>query len=214
MPFPWRIACSLWPWVAVLIGLWWLEETWVAILLYHAPIAVGLVLQTERWGEVRKGFQIWPSLAGLVVGVLTVPSVIIGLPLLVGMSTGEVGNTLEEKLIHTGLSIPSFWLFFGYFVIVHPILEELGWRSFLHSDARGLHGLDLAFASYHLIVLSYFFPSGWLLMVVSFLVLAGSAWLWRQMRKRFGGLASVILVHAAADAGIMVAVWWLAFAKF
>lgn len=213
MPVSLKTAFSLWPILAVLAGLWWLENAWSAILLYHAPVVLGAVLSPGRIKEVLMGFKPWPSLGGIGLGLASIPSVIFALPWLVGMSGGEVGEVLHQGLMLTGLSESSFWFFFAYFVLVHPLVEELGWRSFLHTESPKVHGLDLMFAGYHLLVLGYFFPSGWFLLPVAFLVLAGSGWLWRQMREKFGGLASVIVFHAAADAGIMLAVWWLAFGE-
>ncbi len=206
-----KFLWSIWPCLAVAIGLWVFGNAWCAILLYHAPIILGLVLHRSTIRELYRGFRWLPTLAGIGIGLATIPTVIVCLPWLVGMEVGEVGSLLHEKLARTGLSAPWFFVFFAYFVLIHPILEELGWRSTLGSDSRKIHVLDVAFASYHLLVLPYFFPGAWPLFAVSLLALTGSAWLWRQMRREFGGLISVVIFHAAADAGILIAVWWLAF---
>lgn len=201
-----KIKNALWPCIAVCIGLLWLDSAWVAIFLYHLVIVLDVLLDRKVLKELAGGFRLWPVLGGIVIGVLTIPTVLLCLPLLVGMDSAETGQVLAEKLVATGLGGAGLWVFFAYFVTIHPVLEELGWRGVLGSDSKGLHLLDLEFAAYHLIVLNYFFPGAWPLLIVTFLVLSGSAWLWRQMKRWFGGLGSVIVFHAAADAGILVAV--------
>tara|TARA_R110002096_G_scaffold147671_16_gene307711 strand:+ start:48475 stop:49110 length:636 start_codon:yes stop_codon:yes gene_type:complete len=209
MSLHWKLLFGLWPCVAVGIGLWRWDSAFAAILLYHAGIAVGVGCDTKVLGLIKRGFRWFPAIGGIVIGILTIPVVLLCLPILVGMESPELGEVLSSKLAETGLSGSWFWLFLAYFVTIHPILEELGWRAILQSDSAKPHGLDLEFAIYHLLVLGYFFPKAWPLLVVTFLVLSGSAWLWRQMRRSMGGLASVILFHAAADAGILIAVWML-----
>ncbi|MEM1294066.1 MAG: hypothetical protein AAGH89_01800, partial [Verrucomicrobiota bacterium] len=193
-----RIVFALWPCVAVFVGLWRYESAWMAIGLYHMGIAVGVVWDRQVLREPRNGWRRLPVFGGLLIGVLTVPTVLMCLPLLVGMNPEETGIVLADKLAQTGLSGAGYWIFFAYFVTIHPVLEELGWRGVLGSRRKGLHLLDLEFAIYHLIVLNFFFPRAWALLVVTLIVLTGSAWLWRQMMTKFGGLGSVIVFHAAA----------------
>ncbi len=207
MSQPTKLAWGLWPCLAVAIGLWWLDNAWAAIFLNHAAILTGILRQRQVVREISRGFRWLPALGGLAIGVATLPAVILLLPPLVGLNFAATGEVLRQKLNATGLAWPWFAVFFALFVTLHPILEELGWRAILGTKSRFLRLVDIEFAAYHLLVLGYFFPNAWPLLVVTFLVLSGAAWLWRQMRASLGGLASVILFHAAADAGILAAVW-------
>lgn len=130
------------------------------------------------------------------------------LPFLVGQESSIFREEMPSRLAAVGLEGIAPPLFALYFVTVQPLLEEVGWRGILQRPETGARWEDAAFALYHLLVLHHLFPGAWILMVLSFVVLTSAAWFWRQLAAKTGGLQSVILQHAAADAGISAVVIW------
>ncbi len=187
-----------------------LNSGWVAIGLYHLGIVAGVVASRTSWSRIRAGFVVRPAIGLWLLGVCAAPAVAIGLPLLVFSTAGEVREDLVEGLGRLGMGgAVSFWLFVAYLSLPHPGLEELGWREVLGVESRRPHLRDLEFASYHLLVLHYFFPFQWLLFAWSVLCLAGLSWAWRLLRQRYGGLAVPSWFHAGGDLGVMLGIWWL-----
>ncbi|MEM0968724.1 MAG: CPBP family glutamic-type intramembrane protease [Verrucomicrobiota bacterium] len=194
-----------WPLIAVAIGMGVGQSGWAAILLYHAGILVALVRHRDRLRALP-----WKSsLAGVVLAIMAGwacgPVVYYALPWL---THGDVGKDLAERLPAYGLSGTSWLLFAVYFVTLHPVLEELGWRGILEAPSPKRHHHDGEFAAYHLLVLALLFPGSIVLGVVAFFILASAAWMWRLLRDRYG-MSLVIAFHAAADAGIIAATWAL-----
>jgi hypothetical protein len=60
------------------------------------------------------------------------------------------------------------------------------------------------FGGYHVLVLAYFIPWSWGLLVAALLVLV--AWVWRTVATRLGGLLIPALTHLAADASVILSV--------
>ena len=65
--------------------------------------------------------------------------------------------------------------------------------------------VDAVFAGYHIPVLVLFVTPAWT--ILSFIILASIAWVWRVTVVRYGGLVMPVFTHAVADASIMWAVW-------
>ncbi len=189
-----------WPIVAVLVGMYVLENAWAAMLLYHGGLVWGILIKREELATRQWKSPIVIVIGLMIAGLIAVPAVRWGLPLL---TSSEVGGLLEEKLTTLGLDGPSFWLFAVYFCSIHPVLEEVGWRGALHVSSRSIHGNDIEFAAYHLFVLYWIFPGNWLLLGAALITLTLSAWFWRQLRDA-RGLWVVIGFHAAADLGILL----------
>lgn len=190
-----------WPLLAVLIGMYWRESAWAAILLYHVGLVAGIWVRKEALREVRWKSPILVCGFAAVLGIAAYPAVRIGLPILVDPeSLAQLGPKMEQL----GLAGGSLVAFVVYFAIVHPVLEEIGWRGALNESSPRPHHHDLEFTAYHLPVLWWLFPGQWALLAISVLTLVGSAWMWRWGRDRYG-LIAVIVFHAAADLGIVVA---------
>ncbi len=198
-------SAVLLPYLATLIGLEWAGNAWVAIGLYHLGILTLLILKTPvdprlifsgdggRWLPL---FVIACALAGPIF-------------LLLWPVVAKPGAELASILAELGLSGLSWFLFVPYFAFLHPLLEEILWRTLLPScSPRHLHWTDLAFAGYHLLVLRHFLAWPWAL--VSFVVLALAAWSWRRWTEFAGGLRPALISHVVADLSIVVAAAWLA----
>jgi hypothetical protein len=115
--------------------------------------------------------------------------------------------SLPEWLAHYGLAGVSWWLLVPYFSLVHPMVEEMHWRSLAPARFAWVCWQDLLFAGYHVLVLFQLIHWPWLMLV--FGILTGSSVFWRWAAKKFGGYGLPILTHAAADAGVVVGVCFL-----
>ena len=187
-----------------------LKSGWAAILLYHAGIITAVIAtKTPWWREITKGFQWKPAIFLWVSGVFAAPAVVFLLPFLLGMTQAEAGQALNLGLSNAGVSGVSFWLFVAYLCLPHPSIEELGWRGLLYVDSDRPHFRDFEFASYHLLVMHFFFPFAWPFFAICLVSLAAMGWIWRLLRKRYSGLAVPIWFHAGGDLGVMLGVWWL-----
>lgn len=194
------------PMAAVIVGIYLFESAWLSMLLYHAGLIAGIIPQRKRLAQLNWGSSPVAPLILLVMGLIAGPLVYFGLPLL---TSETVGEEMTSRLAALGLEGKSLYVFVTYFVLIHPALEELGWRGVLFFKGGQLHYTDFEFAAYHLLVIYWLFPGDWLLLVVTFLVLTVSAWSWRQLRDRVG-FKGVIAFHAASDFAILVAVGKLA----
>jgi len=200
----------IWPLLAVLAGLYGCHSAWGAIIGYHAGAVCGLLVRPSALQKLRVGFH--PIFAGIAIPLGLATSWIVRrlVPPVIWIEADELWRGMPDRLSAMGLSGVSLGVFAVYFVTIHPVLEDLAWRGVL-ADERTPMGLcpqDFWFAIYHVPVLLYVFPGAWLLAGISFGVLVASSIIWREITKRTGGLQSVILQHAAADAGILAAVLW------
>jgi membrane protease YdiL (CAAX protease family) len=118
------------------------------------------------------------------------------------------GLALGAELANMGLQNTPWLLFIFYYFIVNPILEELFWRGYLGSPNLKPAGSDFWYAGYHVLILVLFVDWPWI--VLSFVTLVGAGWTWRQLARIYNGLTIPIVSHAAADAGIIGAVFFLA----
>ncbi len=188
------------PYVAIFVGLHVVQNAWVAILLYHGTMATILMVDTPSGlgRAVRSGWNARAAVAGVTACV--------GSGILIYILWPYIrlgGATMQETLSRLGLEGTS-WLVFGvYFVTLHPLFEELGWRCYLVPAARRPHWTDAAFAGYHVLVLALFVTPPWVVVAVAVLALA--SWGWRWVVRRQGGLGVVLVSHAAADLSIFLA---------
>jgi len=195
------LSAAVIPYIAVALGLYILENAWAAILLYHAGIVIVLARRRERLaGVLLRGWNLGIAIVGAFGCALAG-----GLVFLLWDVIHIEGLSLGTTLAQFGLGGASWIVFVLYFTFIHPPLEEAFWRDHMMRTARGPHFVDAAFAGYHILVLVLFVTPVWT--AISFLLLAGVAWVWRLMALRYSGLAIPVFTHAAADASIMVAVW-------
>lgn len=189
------------PYLAVLIGLYALQSAWAALLGYHAGMALVLTLE-GAWPaarRLREGWRTWAALAGVGIGLLAGGAIYLCWPWF-----GVIPD-LTGALARIGLPSQRWPVLGIYFLGINPWLEELYWRGYLGSPAKGLVWHDVCFAAYHLLVLAPFLAGRWL--IPTLLALIGLAWLWRQMARQFAGLAIPVLAHLCADLGLVLAIY-------
>jgi hypothetical protein len=197
----------VWPLLAVWVGLIGCHSAWAAILLYHAGVVVGLMIRPAALQKLRTGFDLRWAGSAIPLGIVAFFAVRLMLPSLLGLEPEELWRGMPSRLSTMGLSGISLAAFAVYLVTIHPVIEDLAWCGLLAdgTTSRGFRFHGFWFAIYHLPVLLFIFPGAWLLAGISFVVLLSASMLWRHIAGRTGGLQSVILQHAAADAGIMAA---------
>jgi len=189
------------PYFAVLTGLYLFRSAWLAILFYHAGMALYLAC-VHRNAGMPPIFKGWNSRAGVALSLLCASG---GLLLyliwpVAAIDRGALASTLEAL----GLHGTGWRLFVFYYLSLHPVIEEAFWRGAHLSGQKGIIPADAAFAGYHILVLICFIKTPWTVTV--FLILVLTAWLWRRITLRYGGLAIPIISHAAAGFGTMAAV--------
>jgi hypothetical protein len=189
------------PYLSVWLGLYVIGNVWAAVLGYHLGIVL-LVTLAGAWppfGKFRTTTPLWQvlffGLSGCVAGV----SVYFLWPFI------HVSPQLTYALRSWGLTQRSWPIFILYGTLVNPWLEETYWRGWLGSTARIPIVHDVFFAGFHLVILAPFFPPIWL--AVTFLVLAFSGWMWRQVMRTERSMLASSLFHMAADVSILLVVW-------
>lgn len=192
------------PYAAVILGLHVLQNAWATILLYHVGMVTLLRIGGQE-GFLRAVRQGWSAPAAVVIGIVFATGGLL-LVLLWGTMSREHVD-LAETLTSLRLSGLYWWVFTAYYVIVHPVLEEIFWRGYLPRAHRSPVVPDVAFAGYHVLVLCIFIKLPWVL--VSFGVLWFASWSWRKLVARYSGLGVAIASHAVADLSVIAAVEYL-----
>ena len=192
------------PSFSVMVGLYWIRDAWITLILYHLGMALYLVFFARR-DLPRLLFRGHHSLALPASLVCALGGVILAVcwP---WFATGA-GN-LRADLAGLGLTESRWLAFLFYYAAVNPILEELFWRGWLGPATRRPHWHDLAFAAYHGLVLFFFVEPPWILLCVG--ILTGVAWIWRWMARSWGGRIVPVTSHLAADVSIIAAACFLA----
>jgi membrane protease YdiL (CAAX protease family) len=193
---------ALIPYVAMVIGLHLLGSAWISFLIYH-----GLVLCTV-WRDADLRYDLlrgWHPIVGLgaVAFGITGGAMVYFLAPYAGINA----TLINPAIAKLGLAGTGWLLFVIYHMLVNPWFEEIFWRGKLGNDSLKPVPGDFLFAGYHLLVVMFFLE--WIWIVLSFAVLVAAAWLWRQLRRRYGGLMLPVLSHMAADGSIMAVVYLL-----
>jgi hypothetical protein len=178
------------PYVAVVVGLLWLQSAWLALLAYHA-----LIVAFDGF-TFRGVFRKVPPTALL----LTIPYAATG-PVLYFTLPYMLTTDLSQWLAARGLAGTSLVVFIVYYALVNPILEERFWGP-LRQRTPVAHA---AFAGYHLLVC--YTLVGWPWLIAMFAILAFASVVWEVMLERLPGLVVPIVSHLLADVGIVVVAW-------
>lgn len=199
-----NLLAALVPYAAVLIGMYAFRSAWLSVLLYHLGVIAFMMIRrpSNPWKTLWAGTGNPLILPAVVVCALAAPVVYFMWPLFQPSET-----VLPEWMARFGLTGMAWLLFIPYFSIAHPILEEIHWRRLAPVRFVGLCWQDLLFAGYHIVVLCQLIYWPWLFLV--FGILTGSSVFWRWAAARFGGYGLPVLTHAAADAGVVIAVHFL-----
>jgi len=193
----WIRIAPLLPYVAVLLGLYVLHSAWTAVLLYHMGMILTLMVRRRDWPRWFRGWSTGWAITLALMGALGGEAFCLLWPVL------GLGG-LKFELARLGLTGPGLVIFLWYFAIAGSWLEEAYWRGLLFRSSRGLVLRDVLFAGYHVLVLRLFLDWPWVL--VSAVTLTITAWIWRQVARRCGGMVVPGLSHLTADVGIVLAV--------
>jgi len=189
-------------------GMYLLSSGWAAILGYHLAICVALFAGGGFRGA-RALVRGWSGrLGALLVAVCLISGALIAV--LWPMIHLE-GITMGASLERVKLGGWSWLAFIAYYSLVNAWLEELYWRGWYPTVVRRGFVADLLFAGYHVLVVALFI--GWPWVVVSFVILAGTAFVWRLVARHKGGLALPVAAHMTADVSIIVAIAVLALSE-
>lgn len=196
-----RLVGLVMPYFTIWLGLYVLRNAFAAILGYHLGILL-LVSIARAWVPPARFMPTKPAWKVLTFGMT---GCLAGLVLLVLMPILDVSPALRPALLDWGLNSRTWLPFIAYSTVINPWLEEIHWRHWLGSPDTHPVVTDAAFAGFHLIILAPFFSPFWLM--VAFIILASSGWMWRQVNRRENSMLASTLFHMCADVSILVVIW-------
>ncbi|MEM7344537.1 MAG: CPBP family glutamic-type intramembrane protease [Chloroflexota bacterium] len=194
------------PYITVAIGLYLLNNAWIAMLGYHLGMALLLTTQARNHPlQKRKDVgSVWYWIGFSLIGSLLSGVLVYALwPWLAKFPASDVASFLS------GWSLgPSSWaIFVVYFCLMNPWLEEIYWRRWLSQTDHSELETSGWFAGYHGLVLIPIIQ-GWAV-VIALIILFFVGWWWARMVKLSGSLFGPIVCHFVANVSIMLAVNWL-----
>ena len=190
------------PYLAVLFGVFYIKNAFVAVLFYHLILLVCIVgiNRSQVLKLLVSGFHRYTgpviSLGGLIPGIVI---------LLLWPYAKQPAVNLAELMGQVNLSDVSFTVFVFYACLVNPFLEESFWRGCFKPASWRPVPIDVLFAWYHTILLIPVLKPGFV--VLSFVALMLVSWIFRNIYRLTGGLAIPLLIHIVADISIFFAVW-------
>ncbi|NOY61020.1 MAG: CPBP family intramembrane metalloprotease [Calditrichaeota bacterium] len=196
-----RMAYLL-PYAAIGTGLYVFQSAWFAILCYHFLILIMLLMHWKE-SSLKMLFKGWNSRFAFlltIIGLFSGPVIYFAWSL---MQSSD--SSLQVKLAHLGLHGKSLLIFCVYYSISTPLLEEAFWRGLYANASKYPAWPDLFFAGYHVLVLVMFIKPVYV--ILSFLTLLITAWIWRLIANMFKGLFIPLLSHFAAGLSIISALF-------
>ena len=189
------------PYLAVAIGIFWVQNALAALLTFHAAIILSLWL--ARSSVPLKILFTSKDIRWVILNILVCGSS--GVSLYFFWSTFEVIGNLSAHVESLGLTRTTWPIFITYFVLVNPLVEEYFWRGYLGSPTKRLYPSDFLYSGFHGLILLGNMPVVAILGILIVLVLAG--WFWRQLARADGGLLAPVLGHMTADLTILMAIY-------
>lgn len=197
------LAAPAVPYASVLVGLYVLGNAWAAVIGYHVGI-VAVLTAARAWPRARELFRGWSAIVVLALVPLFLSA---GAAIYLAWPVARLESIdLDRALADIGLGRGSL-LFFAWYSLINPWLEELYWRGFQSSSRTRPVARDVLFGGYHVLVLLLFVK--WPFAAMAGVALAAVAWVWRMLTRRFGGLLVPALTHLAADVAIVAAIFAL-----
>lgn len=189
------------PYLAVGIGLFYVEHAWLTLLGFHVAIVLALTLARPavhvkilfRSNDIRR----------VILSILLCGSS--GISLYFLWPFFGISSDLPAYTEALGLTASTWPMFMTYFSLVNPLIEEYYWRGYLGSSTTGVYASDLLYAGFHALILWGKVQPASVLYSLTVLVFAG--WFWRQLAYIDGGLLAPVLGHMAADFTILMAVY-------
>lgn len=184
------MGVKLWlliPFVSFWLGLHHYQSIWGCLLIYHFLLLFPLIIHRKRvpFSTFFKGWNTFWIALHIVVCI----GLFYGLVYLAGVKGFDVSTLRAFGQAGIGFSI--------YFILVNPILEEWFWRGIQAPKNRGLIVEDIAFGSFHALILAPFLIPLYIVGFVSGLIAV--AWIWRQLRWHLNGLAVPWIGHVLGD---------------
>ena len=189
------------PYLAVAIGVFWLQNALAALLGFHIAIVLSLLL--ARAQVPIKILFTSRDIRRVLLNILLCGSS--GVALYVFWSYFEVIGDISGHIASYGLTSRTWPIFIAYFVLVNPLVEEYFWRGYLGSPTRHFHPSDFLYAGFHGLILLGKVQIAAIAYSLIVLVLVG--WFWRQLARADGGLLAPMLGHMAADFTILMAIY-------
>ena len=199
-----KYVAPLVPYPAMILGMLILQNAWAAILIYHACMVLIMAFSTSGV-TLKRYFYSKSLLLPLVTALIGIAG---GVLLYYLWPYLAIPSDLADYLRKIGLSSTTWPWFLAYFILINAALEEYFWRGFLGNSSSQPVLNDFWYSGYHVIVLAGKMSWWWLAGI--FVVLAGAAWLWRQMNHWSRGLLPSLIFHFTADASIMLTVYLMA----
>lgn len=178
------------PYLAVAICWFGFSNAWLTVLVYHLQIILwaGRSFTMPTWRLPTKHL------------LLVLPAVFIG-PAVYFLLPAITGGHFDEWLTKFHVTPLSLLIMLPYFGLVHPWIEQTHW-NYIRERTPFAH---ICFAGYHVIVLAQLADTIWL--VVVFIALATTSYLWSWFTRHTRSLTPAYLTHAIADTGIVIAAW-------
>ena len=189
------------PYLAVAIGLFWIQNAFWTLIGFHIAIILSLLLARSSI-PIKLLFKS-KNIRWAVLNILLCGSS--GISLYFLWSYFGVVDNLSGQMEALGLTSSTWPVFITYFALVNPFIEEYFWRGYLGSPTRGLYASDFLYAGFHALILTNKVQTGAILYSLTILVLAG--WFWRQLARADEGLFAPVVGHMAADFTILMAVY-------
>ena len=192
---------TIFPYLAVGLGLFWFHNAWIALLGFHFAIIISLLFARPHI-PIKTLFESnnarWILLSILLCGSS-------GFSLYLFRNFFGIVSDLPTQTESFGLTRSTWLLFVTYFVLVNPFVEEYFWRGFLGNSTKSLYSSDFLYAGFHALVLFGNVRTGPIIYSLIVLTLAG--WFWRQIAREDKGLLAPVFGHMAADLTILLAVY-------
>ena len=191
----------LFPYLAILIGIFGFRSAWVAVGLYYCG---AIFLISRRIGKRSLDLMCsgW-SWKWVVVSIGFATAIFIG-ALILWDQVQRVDVSLGELFNRYGLWGNNGILFCVLAVLFNPAIEELFWRGCFESNPHRLAKEDLLFAGYHVLVL--WMVARWYWVFLFFAGLAFFGWIMRYLKHSLRGLGIVCFFHTMADLAIIVSI--------